>query len=784
MSRPRAWTAGALVALVLAAGAAVTVWARRGPGHADAATSASQCRFGGPPPSSRAPIPASLSATLPVLARPRTAEDGVPREAGWVTASLGSGVELAQSRLVRTSADGGRAWVIPVLHESPQVRPNTACERVEIASLRDSEHLNAGNARARHVIATLQRRTVAAEQYLNAHSAPGPAGVVIFTKGEILQGGTATVDQLRGGSAFITGECAGPQHNLLSVSGLAPAGASTVRLRSPDGASQDQPVGDGAYSFLFAPDPSRAGLPDKLVLLDRDGHPLHTLRISPSSFSTHPQCQPPGAPATTPLRTHGLATVLPAGSTVIASGGHASGGTAYTIGVFSGGAPGCDPVVNTVLTGGSSSGGEPGNQPCTLSFAASSVIPTFGGGGCAPDQTQVYGSVSPRVRTLRFTAVDGRSVIARVAAVPRNIARSFGVVVAIGPSDILASNPTVQSLGAGGRVLATSHPLSSFAGCGTHRPVFQLGPGVVTLAHAHTPQGPVAISLDRIRFEGHQSLCITQRPQGNGQCARYPIGPQSNQNSGNAPVWLLPGGHGIVQGTCVRGDHGHHAAPGTDRVAAYAERPHADVDRGRAPVVQRARPTGLRRADQGTGHDRAAQRRRSDHLHQAGHEACPSGLLQRVESRHRQLAGGVRTRLPAAPGRRAGLRAGAGRRVMLATVLRARARREAPAKALVQGGCRIPRDRADVRVENSPRTNCRRSARRPPSTEQQRSELAVAQQHAHAGPLLAQAARGATAAPREHGRRARPHGRGRAARGSARARTARARTARARTART
>jgi len=68
---------------------------------------------------------------------------------------------------------------------------------------------------------------------------------------------------------------------------------------------------------------------------------------------------------------------------------------------------------------------------------------------------------------------------------------------------------------------------------------------MVTLAHAKTPQGPVAISLYRARLCGHMSLCTMQQPQGNGACATYPIGPKSKyQDIGTAPMWLLAGGHG------------------------------------------------------------------------------------------------------------------------------------------------------------------------------------------------------------------------------------------------
>jgi hypothetical protein len=118
----------------------------------------------------------------------------------------------------------------------------------------------------------------------------------------------------------------------------------------------------------------------------------------------------------------------------------------------------------------------------------------------------------------------------------------------------------VQSLGRDGQVLASSHALSRLANCGVHHPVATLPPGVVTLAHAASPQGPIALQLQRIRFLGHMSLCMGQRPFGGQQCARYPIGPASNQDIGNAPLWVMAGGDGsckpprfqVIEGIVLR----------------------------------------------------------------------------------------------------------------------------------------------------------------------------------------------------------------------------------------
>jgi hypothetical protein len=69
-------------------------------------------------------------------------------------------------------------------------------------------------------------------------------------------------------------------------------------------------------------------------------------------------------------------------------------------------------------------------------------------------------------------------------------------------------------------------------------PVQQLPPGHVTIASVNTPKGSVVIGLHRIRYLGKVALCMSESNGGTSQsCANYPIGPRSNQNIGNSPVW-------------------------------------------------------------------------------------------------------------------------------------------------------------------------------------------------------------------------------------------------------
>jgi hypothetical protein len=522
-----------LLAILVMAGVGMIVWAANAGGSPSRPLAASRSACDRGVSVSTAPVPPALLAVLPVLGRSHSAQDTPPREALTMLSSLGTGIELDHAQLVRTSAQGGRAWVVPVLHEAPQVIPSVACQKQQLAMFERAAHASPGNTQLATLVARQRADLAAAERYVAGHRQATPPGVIVFTQGPIVQGADGTLNQVRAGAAFTTGECAGPDHDLLTVSGLAPAGTSTIELQAPDGTTETQPANDGAYSFQFAPSASAAGLPDRLVLLDAQGTPVQSLALPARSFSVAPAC--------TITQAVTREAVIPAGFTVIGANAHGPDGVGYTIAVESGGAPACDPIRNVEQTDGSLSGG---TRYCRLSFTAQSLTPTFMSGGCGPQTVEINGTVSATVKRLRFTAANGQTITTPVFAAPPSIAHDYGVILAIGPASILTSNPTVEAIAANGRVLNTSHALSDFANCGKHYPVQQLAPGTLTLAHAQTPQGQVAILLHRIRFLGHDSLCIGQRPQGNEQCARYPIGPSSGQGIGNAPMWLMAGGHG------------------------------------------------------------------------------------------------------------------------------------------------------------------------------------------------------------------------------------------------
>lgn len=490
---------------------------------------------------------AALVAALPVLRRAHTPSDVLPRNSLPLTTldSLGSGIELNSSQLVRSSPYGGRAWIVPVQHFKPPVARDLACLKRQIAMQQQFVRENPRSPSPFPVLSYDRARERADKRYLAAHPGPGQPGVIVFTTFNVVQGADAGLGSILAGKAFTTGECAGPGHNLLTVSGLAPAGTASIELRSPDGATLTQPVGNGAYSFVFAPAATSAGLPNRLVLLDRGGRTLRRVAMARDSFSTNPQCEINSA--------GGRVGALPAGDTVIASSPRGPDGIAYTIGVSSTGGTECEPLVSTQLTDG---GSGRGTDFCRLSFTPFSLTPTFTGGGCGPTTTDLNGSVSSRVKRLRFVAADGRTYTAPVFAVPPTIAPGYGVVLVIGPTDILATDPTIQSLAANGRVLATeTRALQYLASCYTRLttpPAKLLAPGIVTVVSGTTPHHtPFVFSLQRVRYGGHALLCPQQTPQGSSQC--FPYTPADSTAQGNpplsqsAPVLLTPGG----DGTCT-----------------------------------------------------------------------------------------------------------------------------------------------------------------------------------------------------------------------------------------
>lgn len=492
-------------------------------------------------------VPPALVKALPVLGRRHTAADVLPSNSLPISTldSLATGIELHSAQLVQRSREGGAAWIVPVLHDAPPVARNLACLKRQIPMLERVARQGPKGAFPATLVSRDLARERATKRYVAAHPGPGGPGVIVFTTFKAVQGANATLSQIRAGTAFSTGECAGPGRNLLVVTGLAPAPTATIELRAPDGSTQTQPVGNGAYSFVFVPPTSAAGLPDRLVLLDSRRRALHTIAIPAGTFSTQPQCEL--------AQSGGHEWVLAAGTTIIASNSHGPDGIDYSVGVSSGGGPECDPRISIAESDG---GGGGGTAICQVSFTSSSLTPTFTGGGCGPTLAEQDGSVSASVKRLRFVAPDGRSLTIPVFDAPASIAPGYGVVLAIGPMDVLGTNPKVESLAADGDVLATeTNALQFLSTCLTRfttPPATLLAPGILRAVSGVSPHHtPWIFSLQLLRYGGRKLVCAELTPQGSAQC--FPTPGEKPSLDGNPtlgpdpPVQLTPGN----AGTCA-----------------------------------------------------------------------------------------------------------------------------------------------------------------------------------------------------------------------------------------
>jgi hypothetical protein len=167
------------------------------------------------PPKAAAAAPPSqqLLDAFAILRRPRTDRDALTPEALEALRVRGlSPVSLDSSRLLRSTASGGKAWVVPV----PNVvgRLGVACEPV---------------------------------------SMPGPReGLVVVALGDAAGGGGGALDDLvRGRAPVAVAPCAGADHSMLSISGIVPNGVPAVFLTAPDGTAVRADVKDNGYEFLL-----------------------------------------------------------------------------------------------------------------------------------------------------------------------------------------------------------------------------------------------------------------------------------------------------------------------------------------------------------------------------------------------------------------------------------------------------------------------------------------------------------------------------------------------------
>jgi hypothetical protein len=166
-----------------------------------------------PKASTTAPPSQQLLDAFAILRRPRTDQDALSPEAlDALRARSVVPVSLDSSRLLRSTASGGKAWVVPV----PDVVGDlgVACEP-------------AGKSGSRE-------------------------GLVVVAIGDAAGGGGGALDDLvRGRSPVTVAPCAGADHSMLSISGIVPNGVAAAFLTAPDGTAVRADVKDNGYAFLL-----------------------------------------------------------------------------------------------------------------------------------------------------------------------------------------------------------------------------------------------------------------------------------------------------------------------------------------------------------------------------------------------------------------------------------------------------------------------------------------------------------------------------------------------------
>ncbi len=116
------------------------------------------------------------------------------------------------ARLLRATPAGGKAWVVPVPDVSRAAL--VACERDRDAKPRE--------------------------------------GLGVVALGDASPGGGGALDDLvRGRAPATIQQCAGPDHDMLSIAGIVPAGVQAVFLTAPDGTAVRADVKDNGYEFML-----------------------------------------------------------------------------------------------------------------------------------------------------------------------------------------------------------------------------------------------------------------------------------------------------------------------------------------------------------------------------------------------------------------------------------------------------------------------------------------------------------------------------------------------------
>lgn len=227
------------------------------------------------------PVPADLLHAFGILRRAATADDALPREA--LSALREHGLEPfdpAAARLIRTTPDGGRAWVVPTRDVPELPTCSIATPLAPPAVVYDPK--------APVPMAPLPARPAPPRRGTTApRYAPHPGLALVALGGAPVGAGGRYEDLIRGREDVALDPCGGPSHDMLSVSGLVPDGVPAAFLTSPDGTAIRADVKDNAYTFVV-PRSKRAET-RYVVWTGGDGTP-HVQPLTPLLYPSASSC--------------------------------------------------------------------------------------------------------------------------------------------------------------------------------------------------------------------------------------------------------------------------------------------------------------------------------------------------------------------------------------------------------------------------------------------------------------------------------------------------------------
>jgi hypothetical protein len=278
------------------------------------------CPRPGVKPPAAAPVPQALLDAFGVLRRERTPDDALPDAA--LEALRARGLEPfdpAAARLLRQTAGGGRAWVVPVRDVSDTgvlglrcilrdrapapARPQTVPARPVPPSAAPAPTPPAPSVTAPKAAPPATKpappaaapvpkvpgppATAAPRPTAPADAKPRPGLAVVAVDGAPAGAGGRLEDLVRGREDVAIDPCAGPDRNMLSVSGIVPDGVPAAFLTSPDGTAVRADVKDNAYAFVVPR--SKTAEQRYVVWTGGDGTP-HVQPLAAPAFAGRFRC--------------------------------------------------------------------------------------------------------------------------------------------------------------------------------------------------------------------------------------------------------------------------------------------------------------------------------------------------------------------------------------------------------------------------------------------------------------------------------------------------------------